>query len=310
MRDTPKLSVIIVSWNVETLLKQALTSVYRSWGDEPGLEVIVVDNASVDQSVAMVRREFPYTILIANARNTGYPAGCNKGIGQASGEYLLILNPDTEAINRSLHTVIEYMDTHPDVGIAGPLLKYPDGTHQSSRRRFPNLPILFLESTWFQCLAPRKLLNKFFMNDQPDNSVQEVDWITGAAMFARREVIEEVGPFDEGYFMYSEEVDWCQRIRKKGWRVIFIPEAIIVHHEGKSSEQVAEKRHIYFQTSKIRYTRMYHGNFAAWLLYHWLRMQYVLQILVEGIKWIFGHKRQLRHDRIKAYASILESRFR
>jgi len=304
------LSIIIVSWNVRDLLERALTSVYASWGNQTGLEVIVVDNASHDDSVAMLRTAFPDVQVIANPENRGFTGGNNQGLAAATGDFLLLLNPDTEIVTDALPCMVDYIRAHPDVGMIGPQLLNPDGSVQSSRRHFPTMPVLFLESTWLEKLAPRKLLRHYYAQEQPDDVIQDVDWITGAAMLARREVVAQVGGMDAGFFMYSEELDWCRRIREAGWRVVYFPEARIIHHEGKSSEQVVPARHIYFQSSKVRYTRKYHGNGIAEILRLWLLAQYVWQIGVEGAKWLIGHRRNLRAARIAAYRQVLKSKLR
>ncbi|MFN2286093.1 MAG: glycosyltransferase family 2 protein [Anaerolineae bacterium] len=304
------LSVIIVNWNVRDLLQRALTSVYASWDNRMGLEVIVVDNASHDDSVAMLRTTFPDVQVIANTENRGFTGGNNQGLAAATGEYLLLLNPDTEIIADALPRMVDYIRAHPDVGMVGPQLLNPDGSVQSSRRHFPSLPVLFLESTWLEKLTPRKLLRHYYAQAQPDDAIQDVDWITGAAMLARREAFAQVGGMDEGFFMYSEELDWCRRIRDTGWRIVYFPEARIVHHEGKSSEQVVPARHIYFQSSKVRYTRKYHGSAIAEILRIWLLAQYVWQIGVEGAKWLIGHRREMRAARIAAYRQVLKSKLR
>ena len=310
MTESVQLSIIIVNWNVEALLHQALTSIYASWSETSQLEVIVIDNASTDNSVKMVQQNFPHVHIIANTTNMGYPAGCNQGLAVSSGQYRLILNPDTEIVGNALSALVQYMAGHPAVGLAGPALIYPDGTHQSSRRRFPTLAILFLESTWMEKFSPRSFLNNYYFLDQPDSVTQEVDWVTGAAMIIRREVWDKIGGLDEGFFMYSEELDWCKRIKMAGYSIVYFPEATIIHHEGKSSEQVVAERHIYFQTSKIRYTRIYYGHVVVFILYHWIRLQYISQILFEGVKWLLGHKQELRSSRIAAYKRVLQSRFR
>jgi len=304
------LSVIIVSWNVRDLLQRALASVYASWDDKPGLEIIVVDNASHDDSVAMLHADFPDVHVIANTENRGFPGGNNQGLAAATGDFLLLLNPDTEIVDDALPRMVDYLLAHPDVGMVGPQLLNPDGSVQSSRRRFPTLPVLFLESTWLEKLAPRKLLRHYYAQEQPDDLVQDVDWITGAAMLTRREAFAHVGGMDEGFFMYSEELDWCRRMREAGWRVVYFPEARIVHHEGKSSEQVVPARHIYFQSSKVRYTRKYHGNAIAERLRLWLLAQYIWQTGTEGAKWLIGHRRDLRAARIAAYRQVLKSGLR
>jgi len=302
----PDLSVIIVNWNVRDLLRRCLHSILANL-PACQLEIIVVDNGSTDGSPEMVRTEFPQVHLMANPDNRGFTAANNQGLAVARGRYVLLLNPDTEVVGDALETLVAFADAHPDVGVVGPQLLNPDGTVQSSRRRFPTLATALLESTWLQPYAPRRLLARYYVLDRPDDEVQDVDWVTGAALMARREAVEQVGPLDEGFFMYSEELDWCRRFRAAGWRVIYLPTARIIHHEGKSSEQVLPARHIHFQTSKIRYFRKYHGPAAAEALRWFLLGNYLWQIGVEGAKWLLGHKRPLRAERIAAYRQVVQA---
>lgn len=324
------LSIVIVSWNVRDLLRRCLQSI-RAAGVEQTetaqtrLQIIVVDNGSKDGSADMVREDFPDVQLLANQDNRGFPAANNQGIRAADGRYVLLLNPDTEIVGDALSKLLTYADGHRDVGAIGPQLLNPDGSVQSSRRRFPTLATAFLESTWLQpaigyderrgltglATAPlRRVLEHYYVEDRPDDVVQDVDWVTGAAILARREAIDDVGLMDEGFFMYSEELDWCRRFREAGWRVVYFPRAQIVHYVGKSSEQVVAARHIHFQTSKVRYFRKYHGSLAAALLRSFLMANYAWQIAVEGVKWLVGHKRDLRAQRIAAYRRVLRSRLR
>jgi N-acetylglucosaminyl-diphospho-decaprenol L-rhamnosyltransferase len=274
------------------------------------LEVIVVDNASTDGSVEMVQAEFPGVRLITNVENRGFPVANNQGIAAARGRYVLLLNPDTEVVGDALATMVAFADEHLDVGVVGPQLLDPDGSIQSSRRRFPTLATAFFESTWLQPYAPRRLLDRYYVRDQPDDAVLDVDWVKGAALMARREAIERVGPMDERFFMYSEELEWCRRFRDAGWRVVYLPTAQVVHHEGKSSEQVLPARHIHFQTSKVRYFRKYHGRVAAGALRLFLLGNYVWQLGIEGAKWLVGHRRSLRAGRVATYWQVLRSGLR
>lgn len=305
------LSVVIVNWNVCSLLRRCLHSILSSNQHRAtGIEVIVVDNASTDGSVEMVLAEFPGVHLITNADNRGFPVANNQGIAVARGRYVLLLNPDTEVVGDALAVMVAFADVHPDVGVVGPQLLYPDGSIQSSRRRFPTLVTAFFESTWLQPHAPRRLLERYEFLDRPHDMVQNVDWVCGAAVLARREAVEQVGLMDEGFFMYSEELDWCRRFREAGWRVVYLPTAQIVHHEGKSSEQVVAARHIHFQTSKVRYFRKYHGAVAAEVLRLFLLGNYAWQLGLEGAKWLVGHKRSLRAGRIAAYWQVLRDGLR
>ncbi len=307
------LSIVIVNWNVRDLLRRCLLSIQST-----NTEIIIVDNASSDGSVGMVQAEFPGVHLITNTDNRGFPAANNQGLAIAQGRYVLLLNPDTEIVGDALATMVAYADAHPDVGLIGPQLLNADGSVQSSRRRFPTLLTAFFESTWLKGYAPRRLLERYEFLDRPDDAVQDVDWVTGAAMMARREAIEQVGPMDAGFFMYSEELDWCRRFRESstgssgrcGWRVVYLPTAQIIHHVGKSSEQVVAARHIHFQTSKVRYFRKYHGPLVAETLRLFLLGNYVWQLGLEGTKWLLGHKRSLRAERVAAYRQVLCSKLR
>ncbi len=302
------LSVVIVNWNVCDLLRRCLHSILVNLPHE--IEIIVVDNASTDGSVEMVRTEFPDVRVIANTENRGFPSGNNQGITEAQGRYILLLNPDTEMLGDALATMVNYADEHPDVGVVGPQLLNTDGSVQPSRRRLPTLSTAFFESTWLQPYAPRRLLDHYYAHDRPDDAIQDVDWVKGAALMARREAIEQVGLMDERFFMYSEELDWCRRFRDAGWRIVYLPTAQVIHHEGKSSEQVIAARHIHFQTSKVRYFRKYHGRLAAETLRLFLLGNYVWQLGLEGAKWLVGHSRSLRSQRVAAYWQVIRSGLR
>lgn len=318
------LSVVVVSWNVRDLLRRCLQSVVQSPGlelDYPGggeraapgrrLEVVVVDNGSGDGSPEMVRDEFPGVRLVANQENRGFTAANNQGLALSRGCWLLLLNPDTEVVDGALATMVEYMEGHPRVGVLGPRLRYPDGSQQSSRRRFPTFATALVESTVIQeWWADNRLLRRYYMADTPDDAVQPVDWVVGACLLARREAYQEVGGLDEDFFMYSEELDWCRRIKSAGWEVVYLPTATVIHHEGKSSEQVVPARHIYFQSSKVRYFRKHHGRLQAEALRWFLLATYAYQLLREAAKWLVGHKRPLRAERVRAYRQVLGSGLR
>ncbi len=304
--DLPDLSIIIVSWNVADLLKACLTSIYRA--DHPfTFEILVVDSASSDHSVEMVRREFPQVKLIAETTNLGFSRCNNIGLEAAQGRYRLLLNPDTEVLDDALERLISYLDSHPDVGVIGPHTLNTDGSTQSTRRRFPTAGVLFTESTWLQALAPRRWLDDYYVVEQPDSGIFDVDWVQGSALLLRREVYEQIGGLDEGFVMYSEEMDWCKRARLAGWHVVYHGEAHIVHHGGKSSEQVTGRKHIHFQESKLRYVRKYHGNVLAQALRIWLLLLYLWQLTLEGLKSLVGNKRAMRQERIRAYWQVLRS---
>ena len=306
------LSVVIVSWNVSELLELCLSSLMEC-GGQGGLqcEIIVVDNASSDDSPELVRQRFPTAQLIASESNLGFAMANNVGAAQSSGRYILFLNPDTEVIGDALSAMVAYMDRHPDVGVLGPTLLWPNGCVQSSRRRFPTLATAFIESTFFQQWWPSNpVLRRYYVQDQSDDREQDVDWLVGACLLVRRQAWKQVGPMDERFFMYSEELDWCRRLKTAGWRVVYTPSAEVVHHGAQSSSQVAAEREIHFQSSKALYFYKHHGARAGEVVRLFLLATYVYKSCLEAAKWLLGHKRPLRRERLAAYRGLLRSGLR
>ncbi len=311
------LSIIIVSWNVAGLLADLLDGLAQApirraapdgtipGGSGPEVEVIVVDSASRDNSAAVVRDRFPWVRLIACEKNIGFTRGNNLALEIAQGRHLMLLNPDTLVHGDALNQLVEYLDAHPEVGIVGPHVLNEDGSTQSTRRRFPTPSTAIFESTWLQGFAPRRMLDRFYVTDQPDDGTFEVDWVQGCALVARRAVYEQIGPLDEGYVMFSEELDWCKRAKNAGWRVVYLGSAHITHYGGKSTEQVQAQKHVYFQTSKLRYFRKFHGLPTALALRMFLLLSYMWQIALEGSKWLIGSKRPMRRARVAAYWQVV-----
>jgi GT2 family glycosyltransferase len=235
------LSVIIVNYNAGSLLEACLASI-RRFGDDLALEILVVDNASTDGSLEALRR-FPEAHLIPNRENRGFAAAVNQGIAAAKGRYLLLLNPDTEVVSPVFRALVAFAEVHPDAGVVGPRLRNPDGSLQTSAYRFPTLfqaagavlrlrrlvPVTFLRARlgWW--------LGRYFGQLDPHASPHPVDYVTGACMLIRREVVDRIGGFDPRFFLYFEEKDFCLRAGQAGWRVWFDPAAEVVHHVGGSS---------------------------------------------------------------------------
>ena len=319
---TVDLSIVIVNWNVADLLRECLRSILDAPGTgllEDGTilvgpyaaEVFVVDNASSDGSAEMVRSAFPQVKLIASPTNLGFTGGNNLALQRCQGRYVLLLNPDTQIVGDALPAMLDYMEHNPGVGVVGPRLYYADGTLQPSRRRFPTMMTAFMESSLLQQWFPRnRWALRYYLADVPDDIVQDVDWVVGACMLVRSEAIERVGLLDQDFFMYSEEMDWCRRMVDDGWRVVYLPQAVVIHHEGRSSTQVIPARHIRFQTSKIHYFRKHHGAPHATLLRLFILFTYLVQLAGETFKYLVGHKRALRRERISAYAQVLRSGLR
>lgn len=307
MRELTDLSIIIVSWNVCALLEACLESIVCASTADYAIQIIVVDSASSDGSDQMIREKYPQVKLLAQPVNLGYTRCNNIGLDVATGRYMLLLNPDTEIIGDALAKMTAYMEANPAVGVIGPHTLNSDGTTQSTRRHFPTLAVGLFESTWLQPYAPRAILNHHYVNDGADDAIGDVDWVQGSALMVRRETYTQIGGLDEGYTMYSEELDWCKRTKDAGWRVVYYGQAQITHHGGKSSEQVTARKHIHFQESKLRYFRKYHGWASAQVLRLFLLISYVGQIIIEGGKSVLGHKRAMRQERIRTYWAVLRS---
>ncbi len=283
--DVVDVSVIIVNYNVREFLEQALDSVERA---AAGLtvETFVVDNNSVDGSVAMVRERFPHVRVIANEENVGFGRANNQAIRQANGRYLLILNPDTLLQEDTLRTLVDFMDAHPDAGASGCRILNPDGTFApESRRAFPTPSVALYRMAGLSRLFPSsKTFGRYNMTYLPVDEVCEVDALSGSCMMVRRNTLYEnrgvgawgdgrtgppaslepsasrtstlppshtqpgAGLFDEGFFMYGEDLDWCYRIQQAGWQIYYTPDTQIIHYKGECTRK-----------GELRYVRLFYG---------------------------------------------------
>lgn len=227
------ISIIIVNWNVKALLKAALRSIEMATG-ALDVETIVIDNHSSDGSAEMVAEQFPRVTLIANKDNRGFARANNQGIKIASGNYLFILNPDTELQPDTLLQLFRFMDEHPDIAMVGPMLRNTDGTLQPSCRRFPSIWYALCDHLFLNKLFSNTRLNGYMMGDFSYDRIADVDQPMGAAMFVRKTVVDRVGLMDEHNFVWFDEVDWCFQFKKAGERILFYPDARLTHHQGKS----------------------------------------------------------------------------
>ncbi len=249
-----KLILGIVNTNETKLLMRCLDSIFNQ---EIRLDyhVVVVDNNSQDNVLELLRESYPEITVVAKKSNDGYASAVNEAIRALDSEYALILNPDIIIRPGALDTAIDYLDEHQDIGIAGAKLLNPDGTVQFSCRTFYTLPILLYRRMFLGKLFPNSpVITRHLMSDWDHNSVRDVDWVLGACMLVRRSALHEVGLMDDGFFLYFEDVDWCYRMHRHGWRVCYLPDAEMIHdHQRKSAKGFMNKNARLHLTSMLRF---------------------------------------------------------
>jgi len=270
--------------------------------DEASFEVIVVDNASLDGSVDMVQREFPWVRLIRLCYNIGFAGGHNLNFRYAKGRFFMPLNSDTVVHPRAIRNLVEFMKENPSVGISGPKLLNPDGSLQYSCRRFPTPQAALFRNTilgkWF---PKNRYAREYLMQDWPHDEVKDVDWVSGAAICVRRELFERLGGFDERFFMYLEDVDLCYRAHQSSYRVVYLPTAVITHAIGRSTDKVAN-----------RMIRQFHRSMFLFYRKHYMgKIPFVLRPFVLFVGWGFLFLRQnslilrnLYHAMVRGLKSI------
>ncbi|MHA1381600.1 MAG: glycosyltransferase family 2 protein [Candidatus Helarchaeota archaeon] len=250
-----ELSIIIVNYNTKDLLRNCLNSIIEN---TKGInyEIIVVDNASSDGSVERLKKEFPQVKIICNTENLGFAKANNQGIRITRGETVLFLNPDTLILNGAIPKMLDFIKRQKSVGVVGPkLFKNINREFHPSARRFTKPLYVFLS---YLPLAGFVLwmYNNFFFNKR---KIREVDWLWGAVLLVKKEVINKIGGFDENFFMYSEEEDFCLRAHRSGYRVFYFPKAEVIHLKGKSAENRKIETSRYFWKSKLYFFKKYYS---------------------------------------------------
>jgi GT2 family glycosyltransferase len=272
------LSVIIVNWNDKDHLRDCLKSVYE---ESQGLsfEVVVVDNASSDGSSGMVKEEFPQAILMENDENAGFARANNQAIDKSRGKYVCLLNPDSVVLDGALEKMMDFMEQHPQVGVSGGKTLNPKGKvlFFRSARRFPTPFSKFCTDVHLDRIFSRwGLFGDFSMAGWDRNDEREVDVISGAFMFVRKEAVMEAG------LLLAEDVDWCRRIKQKNWKIRFNPRAEIIHFGGGSIDRIKRTRLENDIRSHLLYFRKHHGWFSAFSF----RFFASLANLVKAVYWI------------------------
>jgi GT2 family glycosyltransferase len=298
------LSIIVVSFNTRDLLRACLASIPPATA---GLrcETIVVDNASGDGSAEMTAADFPEVVLIRNAENRGFAAANNQALAISRGRYALLLNSDAALLTDTVPALVRFMEAHPRCGLVGGQLLNPDGSFQASYADFPTLGgELLLMTTLARLCRPASYPSYPAEQSQQPRAV---DWVFGACMLARRAAIDQVGGLDEDYFMYTEETDWCYRLRRAGWTVNYLPAAKVVHWSGQSANRVPEQKRSRLYRSKWLFMRKHYGPLTALAFRQAVRWASVLKCAVAWGRVVAsnGERRQVARQQLRSHRLVL-----
>lgn len=258
-------SIVIVSWNTKKYMEECLTSLQAADGNL-AVEIIVVDNASSDGTPDMIRAQFPGVRLIESGANLGFAGGNNIGLKEATGKYICLVNSDVNVPPDCLAKMYAYMDQHPDIGLLGPGMLRPDGRLHRSGMRFPKLWHVFLRALFLDSLFKGShFFGGFLMRDFHFDSTRDIDVLNGWFWMTRCEALKQVGPLDDRFFMYAEDVDWCKRFQLAGWRIVFYPEARAVHYGGVSAKNQPSRFVLEMQRANLQFWKKYHGPLSVFV---------------------------------------------
>ncbi len=283
----PDLTISIISADNLDLLLACLTSVFENTRDLH-LEVYVVDNASKDGSALAVEEAFRQVEVIRNETSQGFSTNNNLVLEKGLGQYLMLLNDDTLVLDGALDRMVEFMEAHPEVGAVGSAQLDPDGSLQHAFGRFPHP---FVEALW-------AATNWSYRSHRRATEPFEVDWVCGAAMLVRRRVIEQVGVLDTAFDpIYSEEVDWCYRIKQAGWRIYVLPQARIIHYGGQTMNRVMPRKYELLVSHKLLFFRKHAGRKAANVYRLTLGFSTMVKLLSWTLVQLLGRDRSSSRER-------------
>jgi N-acetylglucosaminyl-diphospho-decaprenol L-rhamnosyltransferase len=279
----PDLAVVVVNHNAGAYLRRCMSSLRAASGDAR-LEVVVVDNASRDRSPDQAIAERPDAQLIQNRDNRGFAAAANQGVAATTAPFILLLNPDAEIVGGTLASFVKVAREHPRAGAVGALVRNPNGSIQPSARRVPRLGEALGHAFLGPLVPSNPFTRSYTMAGWDRASEREVEWVSGSAMLLRREALDQVGVFDEGYFMYVEDVDLCTRLRARDWQVLFSPELEVVHQIGVSTRGQRGRMAFAHSESIYRYFSKFRASGAGALLKPFVRIALWLRAaLMSGI---------------------------
>ena len=277
-----QLSIIIVNWNTKKLLHDCLQSIYK-FTSGLKFEVVVVDNGSQDGSIDMMKKKFPKTKLILNKENLGFSKANNQGIKIAKGQYIFLLNSDTYLIENSFKKLLTNIKSRSKLGVIAPKLLSKDQTIQQSAVYFPHLPQVFFWMSFLDDLPIGMLFKPYHIDhDSFYKNGQQIDWVTAAALMIPKKVIDEVGLLDPQIFMYGEEIEWCYRIKKAGYKIYFSPITKIIHIGRGSHQKIPTKAFIGEYEGLMYFYKKYKSRFALQILKLLLKIGALVRIAVFG----------------------------
>ena len=295
------LSIIIVSYNVSGFLQNCLKSIIAAKIDHV-FEIIIVDNNSTDESSSLIRREFPAITWLQNVKNLGFAAANNQGINQSKGQFILLLNPDTEVSSGAIEALLQVMLDDPSVGACGSKLVNPDGSLQLSCYPFPTLGNEIIRLHHLEKLFP---LTQYPMDQWDKSFTYPVDNIQGASLLLRKSALNEVGLLDESFFVYTEEVDLNYRLKKAGWKNVYVPNSVVVHFGGQSTKQNKTEMFLELYKTKIQFFRKHYGATKTTLYKIMLFETSLLRIFIGKILNIF-QKTTARQTLVRNYLNLVK----
>ena len=287
------LSIVIISWNTKKYLEECLSSLRTVDGNLFG-KIIVVDNASTDGSPEVIRTQFPEVVLIETGANLGFSGGNNIGLKEATGKYICLINSDVNVPPDCLPKMFSYMEQNPTIGLMGPGMLQTDGCVHRSGMRFPTLWSVFLRALFLDSLLKGfRVFGGFLMKDFRFDRTTDIDVLNGWFWMARREALNQVGPLDDRFFMYGEDLDWCKRFHSAGWRVVFYPEAKALHYLGASSANAPSRFLVEKQRANLQYWKKYHGRTSSFIYLLIDCLHYAIRATGWGI--VYLTQRSSRH---------------
>ncbi len=253
------LSIVIVTWNCKKFTGECLDSLH-AYRNDPQAEIIVVDNASSDGTPELVRDSYPEVTLVQTGKNLGFAKGNNVGIRMSTGKYIFLINPDVKVLDGCIERMISYMAENPKIGLLGPRMLGVDGKSARSYMGAPTLWRFFCRALFLDALFPKsKLLGGYLMPYFNGDRIAEVDVLNGWFWMTRREALEQVGLLDESLFMYGDDLDWCKRFHKVGWKIVYFPEVESIHYGGGSSGSHSVRFCVEMQRANLQYWRKNSG---------------------------------------------------